>query len=415
MMKIRVIIVQYHEVRLQFEFEDVNKLIVWCGDVAPTSSAFSFKEASVLCDYVYLDSEERRRFAQVGHEYLIEQVQHTGVATLPGTSSSSNISYKYQMNFNHPCKEIIWAMKNGAWNGEATKNNSTTKSRFLTYTHDDSKWTTDALDLAALNLATNMISLTVPTDAQVTYEVVSLAVGATTTHVVTASGFDLTINFTHATLSVTTEEVYVITNAFTCGTHNLTQGLHEFNVDLTVVSNNVTAVAGVTVVSHSLDLNDVSIPVEDWVDYRVLTDASGVNPKDCTVVLPSNYGVRLDGRGNPVSTANIQLNGHDRFEYLEGSYFNYVQPFQHHTRTPADGVNVYSFALHPEQHQPSGSANLSRIDKADLNLNISDPFRARGTTSCRLNLTRDTLLYCYAVNYNILRVMSGMGGLAYSN
>jgi len=76
---------QYHEVRLLFEFEDVNRLIVWqphideCGKVwGPDFKSLSMKEVSVLVDYIYLDSVERRRFAQVGHEYLIEQVQFTG-------------------------------------------------------------------------------------------------------------------------------------------------------------------------------------------------------------------------------------------------------------------------------------------------------------------------------------------------
>jgi hypothetical protein len=87
----------------------------------------------------------------------------------------------------------------------------------------------------------------------------------------------------------------------------------------------------------------------------------------------NNFGVLLDGTGNPVSAALLQLNGHDRFDRREGSYFNYVQPWQHHTNTPADGINVYSFALHPEQHQPSGSANLSRIDNTQLNLWFADP------------------------------------------
>jgi hypothetical protein len=83
-----------------------------------------------------------------------------------------------------------------------------------------------------------------------------------------------------------------------------------------------------------------------------------------------------------------------------------VQPFQHHTRTPSKGINVYSFALQPEQHQPSGTCNFSRIDKATLQLTVSvNTVRSGRTAQVRV----------YAVNYNVLRVMSGMGGLAYSN
>ena len=100
---------------------------------------------------------------------------------------------------------------------------------------------------------------------------------------------------------------------------------------------------------------------------------------------------------NPVVTAKLQLNGQDRFSEREGSYFDVVQPFQHHTRAPDSGINVYSFALRPEEHQPSGSCNFSRIDTAKLMLSASG-----------------TIENIYAVNYNVLRIMSGMGGLAYS-
>jgi hypothetical protein len=109
---------------------------------------------------------------------------------------------------------------------------------------------------------------------------------------------------------------------------------------------------------------------------------------------------------NPVVTAKLQLNGQDRFSEREGSYFDVVQPFQHHTRAPDTGINVYSFALRPEEHQPSGSCNFSRIDNATLQLVLSAP-TVSGTSTAKVRV--------YAVNYNVLRVMSGMAGQAYSN
>jgi hypothetical protein len=109
---------------------------------------------------------------------------------------------------------------------------------------------------------------------------------------------------------------------------------------------------------------------------------------------------------NPVVTAKLQLNGQDRFSEREGSYFDVVQPYQHHTRAPDTGICVYSFALRPEEHQPSGSCNFSRIDNAVLQLVISSP-AVTGTATAKVRV--------YAVNYNVLRVMSGMAGVAYSN
>jgi hypothetical protein len=105
---------------------------------------------------------------------------------------------------------------------------------------------------------------------------------------------------------------------------------------------------------------------------------------------------------NPVLRAKIQLNGNDRFAERNGDYFSVVQPYQHHECTPSlynNGINLYSFALKPEEHQPSGTLNMSRIDTAVLSVSSS----VSGTISV------------YAVNYNVLRILSGMGGLAYSN
>jgi len=198
---------------------------------------------------------------------------------------------------------------------------------------------------------------------------------------------------------------------------NLTEAAISLNVPTVnssgVVSNSAVTQTSLSVVSHTLVLRDVSVPVEDWTDTRTTT-VSGINPYDVNVIQLNNYGLRLDGAGNPLLSAEIQLNGHPRFQRREGGYFNYVQPNQCHTRTPADGINVYSFGLHPEQHQPSGTCNLSRIDSTILAMVWSDGFRS-GLSVPALDYTTDSKLYVFAVNYNILRIMSGMGGLAYSN
>ena len=113
---------------------------------------------------------------------------------------------------------------------------------------------------------------------------------------------------------------------------------------------------------------------------------------------------------NPLIDAKLQLNGHDRFRTRQARYFNLVQPYQHHTNIPATGIFVYSFGIKPEEHQPSGTANLSRIDNATFLMTFATNLFAGN------DFTGKTLkLLVYAVNYNVLRIMSGMGGLAYSN
>ena len=115
-----------------------------------------------------------------------------------------------------------------------------------------------------------------------------------------------------------------------------------------------------------------------------------------------NFSSSPPGSRTPVGSAKLQLNGNDRFATRQGEYFSLVQPYEHHENTPDmyhKGINVYSFALKPEEHQPSGTLNMSRIDTAVLSLSS----KMAGT------------IYIFAVNYNVLRILSGMGGLAYSN
>jgi hypothetical protein len=102
----------------------------------------------------------------------------------------------------------------------------------------------------------------------------------------------------------------------------------------------------------------------------------------------------------------IVLNGTDRFTYRNLKYFTRNQIWDCHTGFGAtgiaDSIAVYSFALRPEEHQPSGTCNFSRIDTAQLQF-----LYAQGESTASIDI--------YAVNYNVLRIMSGMGGLAYTN
>ena len=110
----------------------------------------------------------------------------------------------------------------------------------------------------------------------------------------------------------------------------------------------------------------------------------------------------VDGAVGPLSTFKLVLNGQDRFKEQSGKYFNQVQPYVHHTGTPYPGVYSYSFALEPESHQPTGTCNFSRIDNAQVSVAMK-----RADTS--------ETMHMFAVNYNVLRIQSGMGGLAFSN
>jgi hypothetical protein len=393
-----LIALQYHEVRLNFEFHNVRHLIVANEEFLHNDlRCVQMKDASILVDYIYLDSEERRRFAQVGHEYLIEQLQFTG------EESVQTHTPKYKLDFNHPTKELIWAIRNG---------NYITGKRFLCYTHRR-RWGEHVLEHCAEKILRESIALLTVDESVPSsdgdqcnvlngeekpecgeWEEFCPGTWGTTTN-----------GKVHVKNEHSTKALWVSTSTLKIGNYNLTD---KIVADILVPEDakNVCDVR-ITILSTTLTVRDISFPVECMDDTRARSDDPHVNQ-------PFNFGVLIDGSGNPIHYALIQLNGHDRFDRREGAYFNYVQPDQHHTNTPADGINVYSFALNPEQHQPSGSCNLSRIDNTQLNLWIHDPTHRHHLPHLHI-FNPDNKLYIFAFSYNVLRIMSGMGGLAYSN
>jgi hypothetical protein len=295
--------------------------------------------------------------AQNPHEYLIEQLQFTGDESV---GSSSN---KIKLNLNHPCKELIWVVQPDAnvdycaslVAGSAL--NTLLGAQPFNYT--------DALD--ALPNAVH-------------------AFGSKTT----ISGTNEFINTSGAFEDMWANQ---IKPASISGTPVSVTNAAGVRIDLGV-TNTGGLIAGAlpgTQARGPLGENNI----ED----------SGVSDAGTFVLAETALDMHCWGE-NPVVVAKLQLNGQDRFSEREGTYFDLVQPFQHHTRAPDTGINVYSFALRPEEHQPSGTCNFSRIDNATLQLVLSNA-TVQGVNTAKVRV--------YAVNYNVLRIMSGMGGLAYSN
>ena len=264
-----LIALQYHEVRLDITLSSSYS--------AYFTSSSSVNAVKVWGNYVYLDTEERRRFAQKGHEYLIEQVQHTGVDTVDAATNGKQV----RLSYNHPVKELVWCF---SADGTSPSYNDL--------------WDTSNADGA---------SVTTVSAAGVARE-----------------------------------------------------------------SGNATATSLSTVGGPLMVVNG-----SQWVSEEAAS-------------------------GGPMNTFKLILNGQDRFKEQSGKYFNQVQPFYHHSGNPYLGIYSYSFALKPEEHQPTGTCNFSRIDNAQVEV------KTKGSTT-------KTSMHMFAVNYNVLRIQSGMGGLAFSN
>jgi len=434
-----LIALQYHEVRMDFTIANKDHLFIasegnYNDSVLDKDSQFKtsdayrslgIESAEVLVNYVYLDSEERRRFAQVGHEYLIEQLQFTGGQTINGTHATNRTQAQYDLNFNHPSKELVWALKSGSF---------TTGETFLAYSSGltPNAWN-DALADAAGNIAKGMVIVSKdPIENADYFELTALDGTAPTsfpngqkephtlsynviviTNVESSGNEDEPTEQTESPVIGEEFHVYIIRDVLKCEhpVYNLGDKIEHIDIHINcnkAEGNETYELDEVICLKHSLTMRDLSLPVRFFpIDKRV-------NKEDVVVYQHHNYGLLMDGSVNPIDSGKIQLNGMDRFSTRSGKYFNYVQPYEHHTRTPADGINCYSFALKPEEHQPSGSANLSRIDKTTLNIAFNDPTFYPGLIPIGAFGNTSTL-YIFDFNYNVLRIMSGMGGIAYSN
>jgi len=275
-----LIALQYHEVRLDFDLS------------SEYTTYLKTSGLKVWGNYVYLDTEERRRFAQKGHEYLIEQVQHTGADTVDTGTKTVRLSY------NHPVKELVWCINQTKASGAASQANEL--------------W-----------------------------------------------------NFGCSSANAT-----VTSNLF------IGQASHGSNA---------------FVQPHLCGAPFLSI------SERATT---------CQFIESADVCTTANVATTALKTFKLILNGQDRFKEQTGRYFNQYQPMQYHSGNPMPGIYCYSFGLKPEEHQPTGTCNFSRIDNAQVALTAKTLAPVQAGAG---------LMSMFAVNYNVLRIQSGMGGLAFSN
>ena len=323
--------------------------------VSTSSGAPSLSDVALYVDYIFLGDDEKNRFKNNDHQYLIEQVQRT-TQTISKDETSKNIN----CNIRYPVKELVWIIQpNKYTNIEYTQSRGGTQ--WFNYT--------DAWDYT---------------------------------------------NFTG-----TPENYYGPGLVGGRGQQNIFYGLPTVNVKGALNSNNNWAetTTSASITNTTAGYNDVFEYTESSSNnkYENRTMEHLLGP---SLDIPnSGNSVGLwnatandinitDSGKNPIVNATLVLNGSNRFSQRNGFYFNVVQPYQHHTSVPAPGINVYSFSIEPESvHQPSGSCNFSTIDTAYLNLTLT----ANSTSA-----TNGATFKLYATNYNILNISGGTASLGFS-
>ena len=382
-----LIALQYHEVKIIFSW----------GKFGTVGAEANCK---VWCDYIYLDTDERRRFAQVSHEYLIEQIQKQGAA---GTKSTD-------LRFIHPVKELIWtsAFSNTYGSAQLKFNGH---DRFAPQEEEYFQIRQPSQFHPAI--PGQYLPLVFAT-THATFIDVSI-LGASDD--VTANPFNKVpisfsaINFTGSGQVPASGEMIVSQG----GTG---EPLSDVTAAVTVQGQIETPTTLIYTFATT-DLVEIPNPGDEVLITVTGTEAANTET-DSTKTFVIHTHVTQTHVGSLKAGLTSADNIHFQFddELLErgalggeidaSSHFK-IKNFQIRSGQGGYGmcrtgkmnkkINVYSFGLKPEEHQPSGTCNFSRIDTAILD------------TTTSLSATDNI----YAVNYNVLRIMSGMGGLAYSN
>lgn len=399
-----LIALQYHQVKIYVKFRPAEQCYIASEAFKSGCENFELDDASLYVNYIYLDTEERRRFAQVSHEYLIEQLQYTGEEPVSANSA------KYKLNFNHPCKALYWVTKLGNYQG----------GKFMVYDHCD--WELARENAAKLLLLAqydldefgyfNEVAINTNDDCYtgdtgIEYFGINPANPAEDSKYVfndsaTAEKFDGSV-----LIGRLSPAVPLLKRHKDMDLRDKVEGVIRIFTDFENDNLNYPEVEKIT--RNDLTITDLSIPVDKFNDdHRI----EYIKRFDLIVWQHHTYGLLIDGTINPVTEVQLQLNGQDRQSKRSGFWHDTVVPFMHHSNTPRAGLNAYSFALNPEEHQPSCTCNFSRIDSAQLNLWFSE---FANNKYCDVFADTDNKVLIFAVNYNVLRIMSGMCGTAYSN
>ena len=363
-----LIALQYHAVKINIQLRDLE-CVLWAVDslndsgdqpsgtllqaTRSTPGAGAYNKHLVTCslfmDFVFLDRDERRYMAQNPHQYLIDQVQFSGTVS---TAVSENI---LELDFNHPCKEIFLTTQQEYFR-DCCKQFEAHEPLYKALGIQPFNYT-DCLDA----MPPAFHAFHAPNDPQ--------GVGG----------------------KFGTKTIYesLFRNPGAAGPAN--QGALE-SWELDIYANGWKP-------SGPPDISSSYAPLSARFNSLV-SDAGSI------VLAETALNMHCWGK-NPIYRMVLQLNGQYRFSERGGKWFDLIQPFKYHTHLPDTGINIYSFALKPEDYRPSGTLNFSRIDNANLRLTLSNFMFNNHNTGVDIKV--------YATNYNILRIMGGMGGLAYSN
>lgn len=391
-----LIALQYTEVQIHVRLRKFEELINKTDFAISELGNPTISSGTLTVEYIYLTDLERLKYVNHGHQYLIPYVQTSNSGSITGSSSNT------ELVFNHPTKYISWGVK---------LNRYTSGQSFLAYNPSD--WEA-AKDLATKRFIANTAKRCVDADG-------------TPAEVNDETGVELRVSLdndeTQGTLEMMTGSTGAVAEIWNAlGQVVLTDELKRVVLGTpTMLLDNIQYENPIPDRWFSATTGTSSGQVFNGAATGSLI-ASGTytdleDDVDVTVRDHFNYGLHLDRKYNPIDEAVIKVSGQERYEKRSGRFHNEVIPYKFFkVRQPQDGLNTYSFALHPLQYNPSGTLNLSRVENTILMNTYQVP--QGETTDFRqdyIGNNGSAQLVVVAQSYNVFRVAGGLGGVLYQN
>jgi hypothetical protein len=176
-------------------------------------------------------------------------------------------------------------------------------------------------------------------------------------------------------------------------------------------------IAKATIDNVILTQNDITYEDMSTTNDEFKSDSSTttqqlnfINIHTYSIIDRFNYANFINRTDNPVVSSSFELNGKNRFQERDGFFYNYLQPYYYFTNSPPDGVNVYTFSLHPTDTQPSGTINLGYVNSKDLIVTLG---KYNNINANYLNYFKNGNIRIFAYCYNLLKIFNGHTSLAY--
>ena len=346
-LSIPLIFLRYHDVKINLKLNDLVNCCYYeeLKDEIYIENLIKLGSVSLIVNYIYLDTDERKKFAQLSHEYLIDQTQIINYENIDTNKKN------YEIPFYNPVKQIFWIVRN---------KNNIDRLKYFDYSMS---YYIDIYSFTKVNTLPNEL-----------------------------------VKHKHNIVCINLVEIN-LNNYLSKGDEILINNSLFYNGKYKVL----------LVKNQSIYIDFCNFIDETYSNNYVYTSFNNnfiYNKTDSYTGNSQAYLYKLNNI-NPINNTTLELNSVSLLNNIDSIFNNYVQPYQHNSRSPDCGLNTYSFALSPEEHQPNGFCNFNKLDIVSLFFEFNTKFLDMNS-----NNSIDVLIYAHS--YNILQYAYGKAKIIFN-